>query len=330
VIDDVGPAALEGELRLEAGRIRAGDSDPGERPGSRRPKRLTTWRLTSADQQLLARAAAAFGGRVKPWTRRPTKEPMQWELVTGTARLPVVVAPGSQVEAWWELWDGAINVRRCNLTTERHDGGPCLCKAELTRRGVDLDALTRRPGELAKALACDRYARLQVYLPDLPGLKPWLLTTQSWYSTESLQTAIANELRWVPPLTPVDMVLGSWTVRAKEGQKTVNRVFPVITFDVAPTQTLGELLRASAAARLHALTGSGPPPALTPPPSPPPAPPPSGHPPGPPARLGEPPGWPSGGHIPPDEVVPPHDPGAEDAGGQPHQSALTDPERERP
>jgi hypothetical protein len=330
MIGGVPGVELEGELRLEAGRIRAGDSDPGTRPGSRRPKRLTTWRLTSADQQLMARAAAAYGGKVKPWTRRPTKEPMQWELVTGTARLPVVVPPRSQVEAWWELWDGAINVRRCNLEVERHDGGPCLCKAELERRGVNIADLGRRPGELAKALRCDRYARLHVYLPDLPGLKPWLLTTQSWYSTESLQTAIANELAWVPPLTPVDMVLGSWTVRAREGTppKTVNRVFPVITFDVAPTQTLGELLRASAAARLHALPG--PPPALAPPPPPQP---PSGRQAPPPASSGEPTGWPSGGHIPPDAVAPPRDPGVSDAGGQPAQptnDARTDPERDRP
>jgi hypothetical protein len=317
VIEGIDPAELDADLRLEAGRLRAGDSDPGERPGSRRPKRISTWRMTSPNEQLLKVAAAAYGGKVKPWTRRPTKEPMQWELLTGRDRIPVVVPPGSQVAAWWELWDGAICERRCNLTIEAKSGQPCLCKAELARRRVDVAELARRPGELAKALRCDRYARLVVYLPDLPGLKPWGLTTQSWYTASSLQTAIENELRWVPPLTPVDMVLGSWTVRAKEAGKTVNRVFPVVTFDVAPTQTLGELLRQAAAARLQALSGAGPPPALAPPASPA-APATSGHPDAtPPAWPDEPPGWPSGGHIPPDAAVPPHGSGVADAGGQP-------------
>lgn len=143
---------IEIQRRLaEAGRIRMGEKgDKGQ------PKRLTTWRITSADRSLVEQAAGCYGGEPKPW-ESPTGP--QFEVVTTSTELPVLVMPGYSFSQGYEFRTSPTLVeRRCD-GIEMDDGKPCVCNAE----GDD---------------KCVLLTRLTVALPELTTMLGWRLETK--------------------------------------------------------------------------------------------------------------------------------------------------------
>jgi Recombination directionality factor-like len=144
---------IELQRRLsEAGRIRMGEKGPkGE------PRRLTTWRLTSPDENLIQQAADLYGGSLEPW-ESPTGP--QYQLTTTSAELPVLVLVNYSLRQQYEYRTSPTLVeRRCD-GIEMEDGQPCLCATE---DGDD---------------KCDLVTRLTVALPELTTLLGWRLESK--------------------------------------------------------------------------------------------------------------------------------------------------------
>ncbi|MBM3526033.1 MAG: hypothetical protein FJX57_24045, partial [Alphaproteobacteria bacterium] len=167
---------------VQVGAIRIGttvETDKKTRGGKavRRPVRLETFRLTSADHLRLDAAAELYGGQVVEWDQRPG----EFELVTEARELDVMVPPGQTISQWWELWgqraaNGPIEcLRRCDGQTEHLNDSPCKCpiydeRAELAKDGK----------------ACKPTTRLSVILPRVPGIGTWRLVSHGVYAAIEL------------------------------------------------------------------------------------------------------------------------------------------------
>lgn len=162
-------AIIELQRRMrELGRIRTGQQ-VGNGNGRKRPTRLETFRLTSPSKELIEHAAAAYGGKPKPWNG-------EWELITETDTLDVVLPPNQSISQWYEMWSGGGCQRRCDGVTNVLTDSPCLCPA---------DPAERR--ELAKeGQACKPTTRLNVMLPEIPDLGVWRLESHGYYAASEL------------------------------------------------------------------------------------------------------------------------------------------------
>lgn len=146
----------------ELGRLRMGEQRTSK-SGKKFPAKLGEWRLTSASYELLTVAAQVYGGEVREWADAPT-EGKQYELLTGSDRLDVIVPPGLVLSQSWELWSGGGCVRRCNGAVQT-TGEPCACPADLEQRAKD--------AALLKPTACKPTSRLSVMLPRIPDIGVW-------------------------------------------------------------------------------------------------------------------------------------------------------------
>lgn len=132
----------------------------GEKGDRGQPQRLNTWRITSQTKDLIAQAAGLYGGEPKPWEG-------QWEVVTTTAELPVLVMPGYSFRQGYEFRTSPTLVeRRCD-GIEMEDGKPCKCNAD----GVD---------------KCSLITRLTVALPELTTMLGWRLETKGQNAAREL------------------------------------------------------------------------------------------------------------------------------------------------
>lgn len=197
---------------VQVGRIRLGTKQ------GNRPVRLDTWRLTSRDRKRLDAAAEIFGGNVQEWEGRQG----EYELITEVADLPIMLLPGQTLTQWLELWSGGGCKRRCDGDTETISDGPCLCDPE-------------KPD-------CKPHTRLNVMLPDVPGLGMWRLDSTGWNAARELagtaefleQATARGEL--LPARLRIDQ-----RVEIRDGQ---TKRFPVPVLDVD--------IRSLDALRIHA------------------------------------------------------------------------------
>lgn len=166
---------LDLQRRLtEIGRIRTGSTeDIPNKPGKRRPVKLDTFRLTSASLELIGAAAERYGGTPRPW-QSPAGP--AWEVVLTTSSLPILVPPGPAVSQWWELWSGGGCERRCTGERELLGDTPCRCPADPAER----------QRLAAEGKACKPTTRLNVLLPELPGLGVWRLEAHGYYAAVEL------------------------------------------------------------------------------------------------------------------------------------------------
>jgi recombination directionality factor gp3-like protein len=130
-----------------------------------RPAKLDQFRLTSASRPTLEEVAKLYGGTVQPWTPA-NGGPSEWEVYTGTDRLPVIIPPRNAVTQCYEMYKGSKCVRRCNGRIEEKSDRACMCD----------------PDERDCALT----TRLNVMLRDVPGLGVWLLTSHGYYAAVEL------------------------------------------------------------------------------------------------------------------------------------------------
>lgn len=143
----------------------------GKKGDNGQPKRLTTWRITSPHNDLVKQAAGLYGGKPKPW-ESPTGK--QFEVVTATAELPVLVMPGYSFRQSYEHRTSPTLVeRRCD-GIEQDDGTPCACNAD----GFEGDE-------------CTLITRLTVALPELTTMLGWRLETKGDNAARELLGSMA-------------------------------------------------------------------------------------------------------------------------------------------
>lgn len=203
----------------ESGRIRIGQLVPS-RNGSR-PAKLDTFRLTSADRRRIDQVAALYGGAVTEWAAPSGR---QWQVVTATAELEVVVPPHELAfSQWYELWSAGGCQRRCDGVTEQISEGPCKCDPEQRQ--------------------CEIHTRLSVMLRDLPGLGVWRLDTQGWYAARELRGAV--EILQIAAghgaLLPARLRLEQRSVKriGADGKPETRRyAVPVLDIEISPAQLL--------------------------------------------------------------------------------------------
>ncbi len=159
-------ATIQRQLR-ELGRIRLGEKGPrGE------PRKLKTFRLTSASRQYIEVTAQVYGGKVTPWQGPAGPE---WQITIESEYLDVLVPPGDAVKQAYELWSGGGCQRRCDGLTQE-TGDACACPADTDER----IALAAKGG------ACKPTTRLWVILSRLPDFGRWRLESHGYYAAVEL------------------------------------------------------------------------------------------------------------------------------------------------
>lgn len=149
----------------ELGRIRLGQV-VATANGKTRPAKLDRFRITSPSRPLLEQVAALYGGQVVEWTPQGGGA-QQWEVLTDSTRLPVLVPP-QPVSQFFELWAGGRCKRRCDGVTELLSDTGCLCDPD--------------PGERD----CKPTTRLNVVLRDVPGIGVFRVETHGYYAAVEL------------------------------------------------------------------------------------------------------------------------------------------------
>ncbi len=205
----------------EVGRIRLGDRAEG---GSRNPRKLQQFRLTSFSEATLQAAASVYGGEVRPWAEAPSEG--AFELYTESSTIRIVLPPGlvpySQA---YELWSGGGCQRRCDGENAviRQKNGPrerkCACNPD------DRE--------------CKLTTRANFMLPEVPGFGVWRMETHGYNAGVEL-TAALDLIS--PVLAGGSFVPGTLRmeprVRKTPGEPTRRFVVPVLDLDV----TIGDLL----------------------------------------------------------------------------------------
>lgn len=206
---------LDMQKRLvEVGRIRM-----GKKSGSGAPQKLETFRITSRDQARVDEIAGVYGGKVQPWADRPG----EFEVVTTTSELSILLLPGQALSQWYELWSAGGAQRRCDGERDMISDGPCVCDTEKGAR------------------KCKPTTRLSVMLPEIPGLGVWRLESHGYYAAVELsatagmlEQATANG-QMFPARLRIDQ-----RAQVKDG-KTTRYAVPVIDIDVRFREALGGL-----------------------------------------------------------------------------------------
>lgn len=206
---------------LPLGEIRIGTSKPVPGKNYRQPVRLDTFRFTTGSEAIATVVAAKYGGTVAPWTQRKSS----WEVITDRAALDVwVPARGTPVDSNMELWDGPRRLRRCDGITEQLSGKPCICPQpdDLDDPASILAAREERKrlAGLRPPQACKPLTRINVTIPDLPGMTgTFRLNTGS--ENAAVETADSGEAMeiareggvYLPAVLRI-----SWRVRAEDGK----------------------------------------------------------------------------------------------------------------
>jgi hypothetical protein len=165
----------------ELGRLRMGQRvDTGRVKNGRkvtRPEKLETWRLTSTDWRLIAKAAELYGGEPSRWEEAPgwnTEKQTgvrQYQVTTEANDVPVMLPPEIALSQAMEAWTAGQCLRRCDGDYDVISGAECLCRDETLDGGTQ---------------ACKPTTRLSVLLTEMPGLGVWRLETHGWYAASEL------------------------------------------------------------------------------------------------------------------------------------------------
>lgn len=170
----------------QIGRIRIGQQVTFVKDGKEksRPARLDTFRVTTASRHTADAVAELFGGEVREWNG-------QLEVITKRSEISVMVPPRDAViSQWYEQWNAGGCIRRCDSQREQISGGPCQCPhAEDPDDAEEAARAALQRAELAKLnppKACHLITRVNVMIPDLPGLGVFRLDTGSFYAASEI------------------------------------------------------------------------------------------------------------------------------------------------
>lgn len=196
----------------ELGRIRIGQQVESSN-GKMRPEKLDRFRITSASQSLIEQIAELYGGEAVAWDNHGSP---QFEVITTTTRLPVLVPP-QPVSQYFEQWSGGGCQRRCDGVTELLKDRPCMCGPDPEDR------------------ACKPTTRLNVVLRDVQGIGVWRLESHGYYSATELPE-VAEFLARAGGYIPAWLSLEQRTA-IRDG-KTRRWMVPILEVDVTPSQLL--------------------------------------------------------------------------------------------
>jgi hypothetical protein len=219
----------------QIGRIRIGQQvaviRDGKDTGKTRPAKLSTFRFTTGSRVSADAIAALYGGEVREWGG-------EWEVVTAKSAIGVTVPPRDEVVSqWYEMWNKGGAVRRCDSQRETISGGPCQCPhAEDPGNAEEVENAARKRAEMAKLnppRACKLVTRINVMIPDLPGLGVFRLDTGSYYaaveigdSAELMQMARDKGV-FLPAILRIDQ-----RQRVAGGQ---TKTYPVVVLEALTT-----------------------------------------------------------------------------------------------
>lgn len=207
---------------MQLGKIRL-----GEKGARGEPRKLETFRFTSASKQLLDAVAAIHGGTVRVWEGAPDEG--YFEVTTNARELNIILppvfsavdgTPTAPYSQWMELWSGGGCQRRCDGVTESLSGKACLCK----------------PDERE----CKITTRISLMLPEIPGLGVWVCESHGWNAAAELPGTLealllaASEARFIPAVLRAEQ-----RTKKTPGEPTKKFVVPVIDL---PHARVGELL----------------------------------------------------------------------------------------
>jgi hypothetical protein len=171
-------ALLDRQARAQQiGKIRLGERKATS-GGGERPVRLEKFRFTSPSRGAIDKVAEIWGGTVRPWEHSSGP---QWEVYTDAWEIEVVVPPFGAISQWYEMWTAGGCQRRCDGRTETLENRACLCpedldvRAELARRKVPA--------------ACKPHTRVNLILPDIPGVGVWTLESNGDNAADELGMA---------------------------------------------------------------------------------------------------------------------------------------------
>lgn len=196
----------------ELGRIRIGIQVPTKN-GKTRPEKLDRFRITSASRPLIERVAELYGGEAVEWDNHGSP---QFEVITTTTRLPVLVPP-QPISQYYELWSEGGCQRRCDGITELLKDKPCLCGPDPAER------------------QCKPTTRLNVILRDVEGIGVFRLESHGYYSAIELPDVAAF-------LARAGSYISAWLsleqrTAIRDGQ-TRRWMVPTLEVDVTPAQLL--------------------------------------------------------------------------------------------
>lgn len=174
---DITPTAQLGTRAPEAGRIRFGVKVPAQNGKKASMKSIDTLRFTSTDRQILEDIARTYGGNVQPWNDPSANPSHQFEVITNTTKVRVLLVPDG-LSTWYELWSGGGCQRRC-------DGVTCSSPQRIGSdyELVETPCLCREAGERS----CNPHTRLQVVLPEFAFTGVWRFeSAKGWNAAEEL------------------------------------------------------------------------------------------------------------------------------------------------
>lgn len=200
----IAPIVLQRRLR-EVGRIRIGEKKVSAK-GKTYPAKLSTFRFTSRDEQIIRRVAELLGGTPEPWEAEG-----QWQVATPSSSIEVVLPPPDVAfSQYLELWSAGGCLRRCDGVRELLKDTDCICDAD--------------------ARECKPHTRLSVMLPDLPGIGLWRIDTGGFNAAAELQGAIELARTYGAPYLPARLRVE--VRKDKKDGKTREYPVPVLDLDV--------------------------------------------------------------------------------------------------
>lgn len=194
----------------EAGKIRMGVKT------AKAMKAIDTFRFTSPHRDCIDQLAALYGGQVKPWSDPKASPNDQFEVVTTSSEITVLIPPGG-LSTHYELWAGSGNARRCDgerVVTVQPNGEDleqqCICHA-------------------TQNMECRPYTRLAVVLPEVTFRGTWTLTTKSWNAAEEMAAMerLIEQLQQRQDIVECKLAIEKRSRVTKSGKK--NFVVPVIS-----------------------------------------------------------------------------------------------------
>lgn len=235
----------------ELGRIRLGEKQTfTRRDGSQgtKPVKLNRFRFTCHSKALLEKIAELYGGEVREWT--PAGGAQQWEVVSDTARVPIMVPP-QPVSQWYEFWTAGGCKHRCDGQRNVLTDEPCDLEEQLAvgRKTVNPHAeAIKKPT-----------TRLNVVLRDVEGIGVWRVETHGFNAAIELPD-VAEFLAQAGGYVNGWLSLEERTSIDTSGDEPHTNRFmvPIIEVDVTPAQLMAGHGRVAAPALAGGPVGATP------------------------------------------------------------------------
>lgn len=222
------PRQLVGQMERrmpEQGRIRLG-RQVATAKGGKRPDKLTTFRFTGRQYDVVAKIAELWGGSVAKWQD-------EWEVITDTHEIEVVLPDDPMGDTpIYELWSAGGLERRC-------DGEVCSSPRRVGNQPDDIEVVASGCICNAKQIEeCKVTTRLRVILPQLPFGGTWRLETHSWNAATELP-GMVDTVKAVTTGGFVKALLGIRTEEKVVAGKTKSFIVPYLRLDTSMVDALG-------------------------------------------------------------------------------------------